>query len=136
MVKLKLLIVYIENGLAKLLLYDFILFLGLSHVDHATILVVELPKSMLINPIKDLAAEFLKQAFSGYLDNEAHRDLVGSAADPKQAKVTVQLSGDALTLIVEPLVINFLQIHYGHPVVYQDLEDIWQLSGRHQRRQE
>lgn len=133
MVKLKLLIVYVENGLAKLLLDDLILFLGLSHVDHAAILAVELPKSMLINPIEDLAAEFLKQALSGYLDDEAHRDLVGSAADPEEAKVTVQLSGDTLTLIVEPLVVNFLQIHNGHPVVHQDLEDIWQLSSCHQR---
>jgi hypothetical protein len=130
-VKLKLLVVYVKNGLAKLLLDDLILFLGLCHVDHAPILAVELPKSVLINPVEDLAAEFLKQALTGYLDDEAHWDLVGSAADPEQAKVTVQLSGNALTLIVKPLLVNFLQIHNGHPVVYQYLEDDWQLLSCH-----
>ena len=108
MIKLELLIVDIENGLAKLLLDDLVLFLGLGHVDHAAILAVELPESMLVYLLENLAAVFLKQAFSGYLDNEANRDLVGSAADPEEAKVTVQLSGDTLTLVVEPLVVNFL----------------------------
>ena len=89
---------------------------------------------MLINHSEDLAAVFLKQAFSGYLDNEANRDLVGGAADPEQSKVTVQLSGDTLALIVEPLVVNFLQIHNGHTKVYQDLKDVWQLSSCHQGR--
>ena len=108
MVKLELLIVDVENGLAKLLLDDLVLFLGLGHVDHATILAVELPESLLIYFFENLAAVFLKQTFSGYLDNEANRDLVGSASDPEEAKVTVQLSGDTLTLVVEPLVVNFL----------------------------
>ena len=134
MVKLELLIVDVENGLAKLLLDDLVLFLGLGHVDHATILAVELSESMLIYFFENFAAVFLKQAFSGYLDNEANRDLVGSAADPEEAKVTVQLSGDTLTLVVEALVVNFLQLQNGHPVVHQDLKDIWQLSSGHQRR--
>ena len=43
MVKLKLLIVNVENGLAKFLLDDLVLFFGLSHVDHAAILAFELP---------------------------------------------------------------------------------------------
>lgn len=108
MVKLKLLIVYVENGLAKLLLNDLVLLLGLSHVDQAAILAVDLPKSMLIDLIEDLAAEFLKQAFSGYLDHKPNRDLVGGAADPEQSKVTVQLSGDLLTFIVESIIVNLL----------------------------
>ena len=134
MVKLELLIVDVENGLAKLLLDNLVLFLGLGHVDHATILAVELSESMLIYFFENFAAVFLKQAFSGYLDNEANRDLVGSAADPEEAKVTVQLSGDTLTLVVEPLVVNFLQLQNSHPVVHQDLKDIWQLPSCHQRR--
>lgn len=91
MINLQLLIVNVESRLAKLLLYDLVLFLSPGHVHHTTILSVEMPKNLGVDPALDFTTVFLKQAFSCNFDNKADRDVIGAATDGEEAEVFVEL---------------------------------------------